>query len=91
MVAKEVKVSAAVMFTELKSASAALVILALFVTVTVVLTRYAVPVSLLCTAIREVFDVTGVKIGAIPTAGDTASIVTVLFEATERLPAMSAA
>ena len=65
--------------------------LATFVTATVLLTRYAVPVSLLCTAIREVFEIIGVKIGATPTVGDTASIVTVLVEASERLPAKSAA
>ena len=89
--ASEVRVFAPVIVTELKSTFAALVMLALFVTVTVVLTKYAVPISLLCTAIREVFEVIGVKIGAIPTAGDTASIVTVLVEATEKFKTLSMA
>lgn len=90
VVKSAVFVFAAEIVTALKSASAEPVILALVVTGIDDNTRYAVPISELCTEIRELLP-RGVLIGTIPTNGVTASIVTVFVDATERLPAASAA
>ncbi|CAB4533260.1 unannotated protein [freshwater metagenome] len=82
--------SAALIVTSLKFASPEPVILATFKTTTVSRTKYALPVSLLCTAIREEFE-SAVLTNTIATFGPAASIITFKAEAAERLPATSAA
>lgn len=62
--------------------------LALSVTVTAELTRYAVPVSVLCTVTNEVFLTVAV---ATETIGPVVSMVIVLVEAAERLSEASTA
>ena len=61
-------------------------ILARSLTETLVLTRYAVPASVICTVALPVFVMVPVETKA---AGAVVSIVTLLLEALERLPASS--
>ena len=63
-------------------------ILARLLTETLVLTRYAVPASVICTVALSVFVMVLEETKA---AGAVVSIVTLLLEALDRLPASSTA
>ena len=66
----------ALMATEFQEVSAALVMLARLVTLTLVLTKYAVPVSLLCTvALAVLASVAAVRLGVGAVASITIEVV----------------